>query len=209
MRVFDEFILDSKGNPERIWIECKVTESKELVDMQQAVGVKLKSFRPYPPEKFHLTLYHFGKPDIKYKILKENGIDISFNEYIETFINLLTEFKRAIPQLFELKVEGIGIYGSANHRVLGINLKNTKQLQATVESLYHRTNDFYRNLGVETPERFIAQTSRLINIYHPEKFKPHVSLGIIGLRSDAKVPALDNLLKKVELLPSRVVHFNE
>lgn len=209
MKLEDYFILDQKNNPERIWIECKVIESKELTSLQENLQSTVTTFRAYPSETFHLTLYHFGKPDVKHKAMWKSGIFVDYEQYLRRFINLLQELKDAVPKTFSLEIENLSIFGSANHRVLGLKLKNTREIQDTVEYIYNRTNDFYKSFGIDDPESFFAGTTKLIHTHPPHHFKPHVSLGIIGLRSHAKVPKTVSIPRKLEFLPSRIVHFKE
>ncbi len=199
------FQKNETGTFQRVWIEQKINNIEDILNVQRKVSEKQSAFIPYELEKIHLTVFHFGIPTDLYKEFKVFQPELTLDEFLDRLGSMLMNFAELIPDSMESEILGLDLFGGRVNPKLGLVLERNKLMEEYRNKIIVGLVGFLHELGSANPEEFL-QKSRNLRYSLNKKFVPHITLGFWHGGEEYKTIQPD--IKKVNLYPSYFVNFN-
>ncbi len=114
------FLKDGKRF-RKIYIACEVYESESLIQLQKTIAEEIPDFEPIPSKRWHLTISHFGEPDLLYERWFARKITLNFDEFLQYFTAFLAALRQIIPRPITTRPASISGYGR-DGTVVGVSL---------------------------------------------------------------------------------------
>jgi hypothetical protein len=148
-----------------------------LEDIQRSIKRAYPDFKRYTPEKFHMTLFHFGFPSTIYKDLTRAKQGMPYEAFERNFTKLVKELN--LVKSTETVVSSTGVlenFGPNGKGKLVLRFVNSPELKKKREPYLTIINDWFEHIGIKKPEVFMRSTK---NFKHndEETYKPHVTIG--------------------------------
>ena len=190
----------------RIWIEQKVKDTDEILEVQKILINSIPVFRTYDKDKLHLTVFHVGVPDNLYEELDKFVPNLSYENYIDMLFALLKPFVELLPRETVLKADSLVLLGNPKTPKIGIKLIKSSTLKRARERVIYGLEHFLLQLGVTDPQAFILNNKNLGKSYNKD-YIPHITLGTMLVPEDPPKICLGEKLFHFE--PSYIVNFDQ
>lgn len=202
---------DKNQKHKRVVIQLHPLKKENLIEIQDFVKADHEEFKRYQPQWFHLTLFHFGKPQELYEeITKHLTATKTYENFYTKFISLLETLeylKKTQP--ITLDTKHISFYGNdeksnTNYAVV-TELENSKKLRSIRKNIIETTDKWFYEIGIKNPKKFYQES---INFKYNllETYRPHVTVGRISSR--APLPKHLNIKKRKQITFGNLSFFN-
>lgn len=188
---------DKEGKLRRVWVQQKVKDPEPLVKLQEKVASVNPNLTPDYVPGLHMTLAHFGIPEELYADFTKVKPDISFEEFMNKFYELIQKCDGAIKEETEVEADYLGILGEA----AVVRVVKTPEIMQKREVVSLALQQFINKLGIPDAYQFMRQSINL-QFEPEEEYKPHITLGHIG--DNKTLPQVDVSNLKITLQPSDI-----
>lgn len=197
---------DPQGEFKRVWVEQPVALSSvgSILEIQQAVSAVVPDFKPIQAKDLHMTIAHYGLPRELFAEFKQVNPDLSFEEFMKKFKQLLYVSNQVIPHPTTIEVKQIELFKGGEVSVL--RMHDSEEIKRGRAPIVSGVANFVKDLGASDVMSFLRRSPNLRFTY---PFRPHITLGTrrgnplsyVDLPRDLKVSGIP-----IKLEPSRIVH---
>lgn len=183
---------DANGKMKRVYIEHDILIPQPLLNLQQAL-VQDIVFKPVIASDFHVTLFHYGKPESIYADVTKANPEMAFDIFMARFSTMLHDTNRIKGDPMQTTGDSLDIFGDS-FPVLVMKLKVPPQLTDLHGEVLARFQQFLAECNIQDIEEFMMGSN---NLKYQLNYNPHVSLGFP--HAPVQPPSIDVSNTKITL----------
>jgi hypothetical protein len=169
-------ILTDHNRLKRVTVEHGVINIKPVLKAQDRVAARFKRFTRKPANDFHLTLFHFGQPELLHQDISRARSHLKFEHFLHDFLQLIESVEHTITESFELPAASLAEFGSPESPAIVITFDMPAWMIERRQIILDATIQFLLAMGIGDPYKFMDESKHL-HFQLPEHYRPHVSLG--------------------------------
>lgn len=167
---------------ERVYFQYRPDETalaRILAWQKQALKVNPQS-RQIRPDRFHITILHFGILADVYRELQQRAPELKRETYESAVEEFIERANAILPAKASVNPEGFGLFGPQSH-VLAIRVSVDEEIKYAHQKILEHLKHCLKACGITYPVPFMQGSP---NFRFARELNPHISL----LRAARRVP---------------------
>ena len=162
----------------RIYVGQYVAESSTIRQLQSQAA-RYISLEPLDPEKFHVTLFHYGRSDELYQSVAMRTV-LSKSEFMRRFDSHLenTVIQSYFERSLRVKSYEMAVFGNDINRYLVLRLDESEKMLAFRQKILFGFTEFLRGIGIPEVRTFISNNPEL-KYQLQQNYKAHITIGTL------------------------------